>query len=95
MICIVEINLFLLLFLFLLHCADKDTTKGSPSYLWILGLVVGLLLLSLGGILVYRKLKGKDGLQLKEKLWNNNFTALRTWNILALTDSHTDVLSGS
>lgn len=61
MICIVEINLFLLFFfLFLLHCADKNSTTDSPSYLWILGLVVGLLLLSLGGILVYRKLKGKD-----------------------------------
>uniref|UniRef100_A0A668T2X5 Ig-like domain-containing protein n=1 Tax=Oreochromis aureus TaxID=47969 RepID=A0A668T2X5_OREAU len=39
---------------------DKNSTKDRPSYWWILGLVVGLLLLSLGGILVYRKLKGRN-----------------------------------
>uniref|UniRef100_A0A669BIZ0 Ig-like domain-containing protein n=1 Tax=Oreochromis niloticus TaxID=8128 RepID=A0A669BIZ0_ORENI len=51
------------------HTEHKNSTKDRPSYWWILGLVVGLLLLSLGGILVYRKLKGKDRKAVKQQLY--------------------------
>ena len=55
------IKLFIYLFFYL--CAVQPRTSEAPSYWWIVGLVIAVLVLALAGMLAYLKVKGKDGVQ--------------------------------
>lgn len=45
-------------------CAgESNAVSDKKSYWWIIGIVAALLLVAGAGILAYRKLKGKTGIQ--------------------------------
>lgn len=50
--------------------ADRSTS-GKASHWWIVGLVIAVLVLTVVGVLAYRKLKGKDGFR-KMLTFNSN-----------------------
>lgn len=41
-------------------CAVNRSTTEEPSYWWIIGLVVAVMLLAVAGMIAYLKLKGKE-----------------------------------
>lgn len=45
---------------FCYRCAAERSTSDRPSYWWVAGLVIAVLVLALVGILAYLKMKGKD-----------------------------------
>lgn len=53
--------------------AGARSISEGPSYWWVAGLVIGVLVLALVGVLAYLKVKGKDGVQ-TETQPDNYFT---------------------
>ena len=62
-------------FFFFYLCAVQLSTSEAPSYWWIAGLVIAVLVLALAGMLAYLKVKGKDGLQQTWTLTDKKKTA--------------------